>query len=118
MISVTRYNTVNKNNKDAFRSKKIITHVPSPTDEDYAIGYITRYFVQKVNDINSFIYEVSTDSISLYIASPLYIWAELDWKISGDNQSIMDANKKSLNFVSKKMQKISLYLPNLLQFSK
>jgi hypothetical protein len=118
MISTNRYDTIHKSNKDVFRSKRIITHVPSPTDDDYKIGYITRYFVQKTNDINSFIYEVSKDEISSYQNSPLYITTDLDWRLSGDYQSIMDSNKKSLLLVSKVMPKIGLYLPNLLQFSK
>jgi hypothetical protein len=118
MISISRYNTIYKNNKDAFRPKRIITYVPSPTDEDYKIGYIVRYFIQKTNDVNSFIYETSKTEITSYQNLPLYITTELDWKISGDRQSIMDSNKKSLQFVSKVMPKIELYLPNLLQFSK
>ena len=32
------------------------TIVPSPTKQDYELGFIRRYFVRKVNDENGFIF--------------------------------------------------------------
>ena len=116
MISPSRYDKLKKGN--TIKSIRIKTHVPSPSDMDYQTGYITRHFIQKVNDENAFIYEISSDDITNYNNSPFYIWVDLDWKISGDRQSIIDANKKSVIFASKRLPKIGLYLPNYLQFSK
>ena len=37
---------------------KPISHFPKPTDGDYYNGYMERYFIQKVNDINAPIFEI------------------------------------------------------------
>jgi hypothetical protein len=42
----------------------------------------------------------------------------LDWRITGDPIDIKKSNIASLRIASKTIPKISLYLPNLLQFHK
>ena len=50
---------INKRYKELTRNKamelniSISAHIPKPNDEDYKKGYITRYFTQKTNDLNS-----------------------------------------------------------------
>jgi len=111
-----RYRRINKN-LDEFEFK-INTFVPKPSDKDYKKGYITRYFLIRANDINSFIYEISKDSYKKFISSSLVTTISLDWKLTGDINEIKKSNSESIRLASKKIPKISLYLPNLLQYSK
>ena len=52
MISITKYKNLilDKIDTPKFYSANIKTHVPSPTENDYKKGYVTRYFSQKAND--------------------------------------------------------------------
>jgi hypothetical protein len=36
------------------------THIPTPSKLDYTRGYISRYFIKKVNDVNSPIFEIDS----------------------------------------------------------
>lgn len=106
------------------------TIVPSPTLDDYSIGFIRRYFVRKANDINSFVYEVSADNFAEYISNPFWTTADIKWRISGpltptykdngdiDDRGVMNSNKAAIGLATHKIQNISLYLPNYLQFYK
>lgn len=116
MIKVGRYLALKKNlNKF---NLDIFSFVPSPTESDYKRGYITRYFVQKANDTTSPIYEVSKENYKRYLNNKLLISESLDWRLIGDNDDIKKSNSESIRLSSKKIPKLSLYLPNLLQFRK
>ncbi len=97
---------------------KIQVYIPTPSENDYSIGYIERYFVQKTNDTNSFIYEVDDHFKQIIMSNPLYSVTKLKWKITGTPQQIMDANKKSIDYIVDSIPKLKAYLPNLLQFAK
>jgi hypothetical protein len=116
MIKVGRYKFL-KNNLNNF-NLDIKPFIPSPTDSDYKKGYITRYFVQKANDSNGLIYEVSNESYKTYIKNKLLISESVDWRIIGEDSEIKNSNSESIRLASKKIPKLSLYLPNLLQFRK
>ena len=58
-MDINRYNKISKN-KPRIRYN-IETHIPRPSDKDYTRGYVIRYFVQKVNDKGSPIYEIDND---------------------------------------------------------
>jgi hypothetical protein len=103
---------------DDFEPIRIKTIIPKPTDGDYKVGYITRYFTQKANDNGSYIYEISERQFSSLLDTPFYKTVELDWKISGDRVEVMEMNRKSIRFASNDMKSIGLYLPNHLQFHK
>ena len=71
--------------KDLIKDKRIYsldipkTIVPSPTDDDYSNGVIDRYFTQKVNDTNGFVYEINlntyniTEKLNLLVSNFLYV---------------------------------------------
>jgi hypothetical protein len=114
---IDKFNRVSTNSNE-FKIDSIRTFVPNPTDLDYKRGYITRYFVQRVNDVNSYIYE--TDSINFlnYSSSYYFRTTKLDWKISGTIDEVKILNEKSIRFASSNMKSLKFYLPNLLQFHK
>lgn len=97
---------------------KIETFVPNPDDSDYKIGYIKRFFIQKVNDNDSPIFEINKDFVNIVQKHGLYKTAEIKWRLTGIPQQIMDSNSKSIEFVKEIIPRLALYLPNLLQFAK
>lgn len=116
MIKIGRYkNIVSDLSKFKYSIK---TFIPTPKEKDYKKGYITRYFIQKANDSNSSIYEVSKDSYTNFSSNSLFVNTQLDWRITGEDFEIKKSNSESIRLASKKIPKLSLYLPNLLQFKK
>jgi len=118
------------NNIDLFIVNTPNTIVPTPTDEDYYIGFIRRYFVRKANDINGFTYEIDKDEYADYIDNPFWTTADIKWRISGplnptykengeeDDRGVMNSNKAAIGIAASKIKNIGLYLPNILQFYK
>ena len=106
------------------------TIVPIPTELDYDNGFIRRYFVQKTNDDNGFIFEVSNQIYDNYINSPFWKTTDLKWRIKGskipiykqdgtlEDTGVENSNKAAIGLASAKLKNIGLYLPNLLQFHK
>ena len=88
------------------------------------------YFLQKANDSNGNIFEVSENVFESYKKNPFWIGEQLYWRISGpidtlykdngdiDDKGVINSNKSSINLASKKIKNIRLYLPNILQFYK
>ena len=126
---IQRYRKLNGGSTNT-KPTKIKTVVPKPTEEDYRIGYILRFFIQKTNDNSSPIYEVDNPTYNYLNSKPLYKGVILKWRISGPlsttfdsngnvlNKSVSESNRISLKLVSDKMPNLKLYLPNLLQFHK
>lgn len=117
MIKRGRYITLAKKNIEDFKFS-INTFVPNPTESDYKKGYITRFFIQKANDSQSYIYEVSKDTYKEFVTNNFFVNTSLDWRINGDDVDIKKSNSESVRLASQKINKLQLYLPNLLQFRK
>ena len=106
------------------------TIVPSPDETDYDNGFIMRYFIRKANDVNGFIFEIDKKTFENYLENPFWIGTDMRWRITGplnsvykengqlDDFGVIESNKKSIAYTSKKLPNISLYLPNPLQFYK
>ena len=127
MNNIDRYNQLNKKPKTA---SKIITYVPKPTESDYQRGFIRRYFIQKLNDRLSPVYEVDYERFGNYKSDPYFSSVTLKWRISGSKESrydnngivvdksVSESNRIAIQLVSDKIPNLKLYLPNLLQFHK
>ena len=106
------------------------TIVPIPIDDDYDTGVITRYFIQKANDPNGFVFEVNFDIFQRLQDNPYWITDNMPWRIAGPKEKIysgtgelldsgvIESNKSSISMTSFKIKNIGLYLPNVLQFYK
>jgi hypothetical protein len=106
------------------------TVIPIPTEFDYDNGFIRRYFIQKTNDSNGFVFEVSEEVHDELRDNPFWKLADLKWRITGPKETVYNqkgelsdigveiTNKQIINLTSKTIRNISLYLPNLLQFYK
>ena len=117
MINPDRYNQLN-NNLSEYNLPEILAHIPSPTEIEYKRGYIQRYFVQKSNDMDSYIFEVSKYKFASLQISPYFTIVAILWKISGNPTERMDANSKSIKIGNKTIPSLHKYLQNTLQFSK
>jgi hypothetical protein len=114
------YKTLLKN-AEFYDIKYPETIVPSPTDDDYTVGFIRRYFVRRSNDINGHIFEVSEKVYSEFVTnnSPFWIIDNMKWRITGPKSSVFDINGivSDMGVVAaNKLPNIKLYLPNLTQF--
>ena len=94
------------------------TIVPSPKPGDYESSFIERYFIQKANDENSYVYEVSSDTYSDFNSTPFYKAQYLKWRLTGTPEEVKESNFKSVKLASQKIKGLLLYLPNYLQFYK
>jgi hypothetical protein len=106
------------------------THIPTPSKIDYSRGYISRYFMKKVNDINSPIFEIDSKTYLRFQTNPLFSRCSLKWRISGPKEtqyrengdvfdvSVSESNRRAIKLVYEKIPTLKLYLPNLLQFYK
>lgn len=117
MDNIKRYTRL-ANNLSETQSLKVKTSVPTPTEVDYNRGYITRYFVRKLNNPNESIMEVDISQFDTILSSSLYIGSKLKWRISGSESEVKYSNGVSVKLASNKIKNLKLYLPNLLQFHK
>lgn len=127
---------INKRYKELTRNKadelniSVSAHIPKPTEADYTKGYITRYFTQKTNDLNSPIFEISESEFARLRNSIVYVTTSLRWRLTGPkdpiydisgrmtDKGVMESNRISTKLASVVIKKLNLYLPNTLQFSK
>ena len=124
--STTFYKQEKKNIKTKYKS--IESYNPVITLEDINKGFIRRYFVQNVTDLN--ITEVSPELFLQYqqnlLDNNLYKALELPWIISGILQSettngvivngVYDKNKKTVEINNIEMPGLNSKLANLTEF--
>jgi hypothetical protein len=116
-MDITRYTTILQLPQE-FKLSGVKQYIPTPIESDYKRGYIVRYFTQKVNDINSPVYEIDDYTFSNLSNNSFYQICSLDWKIIGTDEEIKEANMKSVKRAGKVLPAVQLYLPYLLQFKK
>lgn len=116
-MDTDRYRDLSKVPNTYFNTK-VVAHIPTPTENEYIRGYLIRYFIQKLNDTTSPIYEVKTQSVNKFSANPFYVTVSLDWRLTGTREEIKLSNSESVRIASEIIPKLKLYLPNLLQFYK
>jgi len=86
---------------------------------DYDRGYFIRYFLRQVNNPLSKILEVDKAQFNKFKSEPFYINLDMNWKLTGDLQSVIDTNYNILVESDKKLPGIKKLLENkLLEFTK
>ena len=88
--------------------------VLTPTKKDYTKGSIIRYFAKKSNEVMSPPFEITDKEFN---KSPLYIYATIPWRISGDKGLVNLINAMSINEAKKSIPNIDKFL-NPFQFYK
>jgi hypothetical protein len=112
------YDKLNGSGGYPFREKdgQINTFCPTPTENDYKVGFIKRYFAQRTNDKNGYIYEISEAVYGRLSTNPFFTLLTLRWKISGTDEELKESNFNSVKIGMKRIPLLIKYLPNLLQF--
>jgi hypothetical protein len=112
------YNKVSSGGLDFINEEDFVvnTFCPSPTDNDYKKGFILRYFAQKTNDKNGYIYELNESSNLALLLNPFYTTVSIRWRIIGTDEEIQQSNFNSVKLGSKRIPLLIKYLPNYLQF--
>lgn len=116
--NIVSYSKLLRKKGMSFNSTNVAAFIPNPSEADYTMGYIERFFVQKINDKNAAITEVNQTSLISIQSTNYYNFVKISWKIKGSEEEIKKINKKTINNVNDIMPRLSLYLPNLLQFAK
>ena len=64
----------------------------NPSESDYRIGSFIRYFVQKANNSNAKIFEISKEDFNN--KNNLYRYTSFQWRISGKREEVNRDNRK------------------------
>ena len=87
-----------------------------PTESDYEIGEITRYFTQVANDKSKPIFEISAKDFGNQ--NSLYRYTEFQWRISGTKEEVARDNQITIydleleyKDISKKLFPLQLWKP-------
>jgi hypothetical protein len=122
--------------KDLIKDKTIYslsipkTIVPSPTDNDYSNGMFDRYFAQRANDSNGFVYEIDLNTFNELKLNPYWLVEVVKWRLSGPldivydengkvtDKGVINSNNASISFGQRNIKNLNLYLINILQFYK
>jgi len=105
-----------KDLKSLLRTPYPKTTPSKPSDSDYRIGEIRRYFTQVANDKSKPIFEISSQDF--VIQNSLYRYTDFQWRISGtkeevtrDNQRTINVLEREYNGISKKLSALQLWKP-------
>lgn len=95
-----------QNLKEDYTPKKVpVPFYPQPTDQDYQVGYFTRYFAKKANYVNYIEINQSTfENLSSHNGE--YLWQlyetiSLPWQISGDIEKVIQINRNIVKLEEK-----------------
>lgn len=90
------------------------TYIPTVTQDDYDYGYISRFFVSKINYFD--IIETNNKDFNLANSS-YYIKTKVDWKISGPEFNIYNGKMLEttgvVNYNNLQIRNAAAYMPNL-----
>ena len=92
------------------------TTLANPSESDYRIGTITRYFTKKTNEVNAKVFEITEDDFSNQ--NNLYDYTSFEWRISGKKLEVSRDNSATLrdiqsNFpnITKTVFPLQLWIP-------
>jgi hypothetical protein len=87
---------------------QIVAHIPIVTPADLKIGYINRYFVQKINE--SWILEINQTLYDQLVTNAFeaisYQFVAIKWFVAGTLNDIDNGNVKTQGTITKNLQQI------------
>ena len=99
------YNTLNKQS-----TLRLEPTSKPPTEDDYSVRRMTRYFAKNISNSNSPAFEVSEDDFE---SSPLYNFVSLTWYIKGAKAAVTKLNDREVLIASKVIPNLGKLLPTL-----
>lgn len=123
-------------NKDHFTYDKIFNfnvkvsnfvepkyYMYTPTEQSYAVGFDLRYFVEKINDDQSYAVEIDEKQYkrlnkSNGIDGGLYTSAILKWRLTGSQKVIIEHNTREIQIGSTSVPSIQYAIKNYTEFAR
>jgi len=102
-----QYITIKSTDREVYPS----TITSNITDKDYTKGFINRYFVQKANDKNALVFEISDSDFKQKLK--LFNKTRINWVISGIKEEVIIKNTITLNNIEKTFKGINKILTPL-----
>ena len=97
---INTYYGINKNRKQSYPTAFRFI----PTEDDYNLGYVNRYFTKIANDNNKPFFEISSEDFNNQ--NNLFIYLSVFWTIRGEKNEVIDINKTVINTLPNQLQKI------------
>ncbi len=113
------------NSSDVDELSYAISYHPSPTESDYSAGFLTRYYVEKINA--PVITEISAENYN-QVSTQFYRKTTLQWKITGSSRKnkykektievvgVEDYNRVQVDEASKYLPHLKNYVKNYVEF--
>ena len=114
-----KYDTLTKTNVRNYVAPQ--QYYPVPTTEDYEQGYVTRYFLRKVNNVSDIIVEINNiqfNKVGSQIDPSLYQALALPWKLTGNANDVEQTNYKIVRKYNEDFPGLQKYLRNYLELYK
>ena len=94
-----------------------------PQEQAYVVGYDTRYFVEKVEDVESYAIEINQiqyESINQRggIDGAIYTFATINWKLTGRREDIIQYNQIQLLKASAIVPSINYAVRNFSEYAR
>ena len=80
------------------------TTLANPSESDYRIGTITRYFTKKTNEVNAKVFEITEDDFNNQ--NNLYDYTSFEWRISGKKLEVNRDNSTTLREIQSEFPNI------------
>ena len=114
-----RYDALTQTNVKNYTTPQ--QYYPQPSSSDYQQGYVTRYFLRKVNNPNDKIIEIDVvqfNKVGSQIDPFLYLAIFLPWKLTGTASEVEEANRKIVRKYNEELPGLQNYLRNYLELYK
>jgi hypothetical protein len=106
------YSDIKSLNRQAYPK----TTLANPSESDYRIGVITRYFTKKTNEVNAKVFEITEEDFNNQ--HTLYDYTSFQWRISGkrtevnrDNSATLRGIQSSYPSITKTVFPLQLWIP-------
>jgi len=100
----SQYTKIRSSNRENYPS----SYKPQLKDSDYSDGSIQRYFIQKANDKNALVYEISESDFNKNLT--LYNKTSFNWVISGIKEDVRRQNTITIRNTERNFKGISKML--------
>ena len=102
--------------KNVIRQPYPKTTLANPSESDYRIGTIARYFTKKTNEVNAKVFEITKEDFTN--KNNLYDYTSFQWRISGkklevsrDNSATLRGIQSSYPSITKTVFPLQLWIP-------
>lgn len=100
-----------------------VPYLYKPREQVYISGYDSRYFVEKVDDENS--YAIEIDQVQYQglgkpggIDGGLYLGAIVNWRFTGIREEVIKHNQREIDKASIKLPSVAYAVRSLLEFTR